>query len=286
MKSIFQIAFTLFLGGLLLQSCTKVSEPYYTIKSVAIDTTTRTVLLEDYTGHTCVNCAPAAKSANALQELYKEQVYVIAVHAGSFAKPDLSHYVPYLTADYRCATGNEWYDYSGFNIDQNPKGMVNRTPYKGKISFLPSEWGNAIDSALKLPKAAIMSMNNTFDNQNKTLTTYIATKFLLGFSVPVNLCVCILEDSIYGGQENKVPGDSIPIIKNFRFMHVLRGSVNGTFGEEIASSPAANALYTKNYSFDFSDKPWIPGHCSLIAFITNANTKEVLHVIKSPVIKP
>ncbi len=285
MKRIFQISLILFLAGSLLQSCTKVSEPYYTVKAIAIDTNTRTVLLEDYTGHTCVNCAPAAKSANALQELYKGQIYVIAVHAGSFAKPDLTHYIPYLTADYRCATGNEWYGYSGFNIDQNPKGMVNRTPYNSKISFVPSEWSNAIETALKLPKAAIMSMNNTFDTQNKSLATRVDTKFLIGFSVPVNLCVCILEDSIYGGQENKVAGDSIPIIKNFRFMHILRGSINGTFGEEIANSPGINTVATKNYSFDFSDKSWIPNHCSLIAFIMNANTKEVLHVIKAPVVK-
>ena len=285
MKRIFQISLILFLAGSLLQSCTKVSEPYYTVKAIAIDTNTRTVLLEDYTGHTCVNCAPAAKSANALQELYKGQVYVIAVHAGSFAKPDLTHYVPYLTADYRCATGNEWYGYSGFNIDQNPKGMVNRTPYKSKISFVPSEWSNAIETALKLPKAAIMSMNNTFDTQNKTLATRVDARFLIGFSVPVNLCVCILEDSIYGGQENKVAGDSIPIIKNFRFMHILRGSINGTFGEEIANNPGINTVVTKNYSFDFSDKSWIPNHCSLIAFIMDANTNEVLHVIKAPVIK-
>jgi hypothetical protein len=286
MKSLFYIAFTLFLGGALLQSCTKVSEPFYTVQEVVADTNTRTVLLEDYTGHTCVNCAPAAKSANALQESYKGQVFVIGVHAGSFARPDMIHYVPYLTADYRCATGNEWYSTSVFNIDQNPKGMVNRRPFNGKMSFVPSEWNNAIIEALKLPKAAVMSMNNTFDTQNKTLSTRVDTKFLIGLTVPVNLCVCIIEDSIYGGQENSVAGDSIPIIKNFRFMHLLRGSVNGTFGEAIAASPSAGEAVTKNYTFDFSDKNWVPGHCSTIAFISNADTKEVLHVIKSPVVRP
>ena len=285
MRSVCHIILVLFLGAIILPSCTKVDEPFYTVKAVALDTNTRTVLLEDYTGHTCVNCAPAAKSANALQEAYKGQVFVIGVHAGSFAKPDPTHYVPYLTADYRCATGNEWYGYSLFNIDQNPKGMVNRAPYKTKVSFVPSEWNNAIIEALKLPKAAIISMNNTFDTQNKTLAIRVETKFLIGFSTPVNLTVCILEDSIHGGQLNSIKPDSTPIIKNYTFMHILRGSVNGTFGEEIAISPASNAVVSKNYSFDFTDKSWIPGHCSVIAFISDATTKEVLHVAKSPVIR-
>ena len=286
MKSLIHSTLIFFMAVILLQSCTKVSEPFYTVQVVAADTNTRTILLEDYTGHTCVNCAPAAKSANSLQELYKGRVFVIGVHAGSFAKPDLVHYAPYLTADYRCATGNEWYSNSVFNIDQNPKGMVNRRPYGGKTSFVPSEWSNAIQAALKLPREAYMSVTNTYDSQSKTLSSKVDTKFLIGYASPVNLCVCIVEDSIYGGQENSVAGDSIPIIKNFRFMHILRGSINGTYGEQIAASPAANAIVSKTYSFDFNTKTWVPGHCSVIAFISDAATSEVLHVAKSPVVKP
>jgi hypothetical protein len=64
-------------------------------------------------------------------------------------------------------------------------------------------------------------------------------------------------------------------------MHVLRGSLNGSFGEEIANNPTPTALITKSYSFDFTDKSWVPAHCSVIAFISDAGTKEVLHVAKS-----
>jgi hypothetical protein len=286
MKNIFRIALLLSLGGALLQSCTKVNEPYYTVKQVTADTNSRTVLLEDYTGHLCVNCAPAAKSANTLQELYEGQVFVIGVHAGSFAKPDLVHYKPYLVADYRCATGNEWYSNSVFNIDQNPKGMVNRRAFNGKFSFVPSEWNNAVIAALEQPRVAYMSMSNTFDADDQTVSTRVDTKFLTGLTGKVNLCVCVIEDSIYGGQLNSIAGDSTPIIKNFRFMHILRGSINGTYGEEIADNPAASTVATKSYTFDFSSKSWVPGHCSLIAFISDASTKEVLHVIKAPVIRP
>ena len=285
MKTVFHIILLSFLGGLFLSSCTKVDEPFYTVKSVIIDTNTRTVLLEDYTGHTCVNCAPAAKSANLLQETYKGQVFVIGVHAGSFAKPDPTHYIPYLTADYRCATGNEWYGNSSFNIDQNPKGMVNRTPYNGKMSFVPSEWNNAIIEALKLPKAAIMTIHNSYNDQSKILSSQVDAKFLIGYTGAVNLCVCILEDSIHGGQLNSIKPDSTPIIKNYTFMHLLRGSLNGTYGEEVANNPAINAVVSKNYSIDFTGKEWIPGHCSIIAFIMDANTREVLHVAKSQVIR-
>ena len=272
-------------GVFLLQSCTKVSEPYYTIKSVFVDTTKRSVLLEDYTGHLCVNCAPAAKIANTIQESYPGQVYVIAVHAGSFARPNPASYPPYLAADYRCEASNDWYSYSGFNIDGNPKGMVNRNPYKGNISFGTSEWNQAVQVAVGMPKVAIMTVNNTFNSQTKLLNAKVDVKFLLGYAGKVNLTVCILEDSIYGGQLNNVPGDSMPIIKNFRFMHLLRGSLNGSFGEEITSNPVTGNLVTKSYTFDFNPTSWVPEHCSVIAFISDGDTREVLHVAKSLEIK-
>ena len=69
-------------------------------------------------------------------------------------------------------------------------------------------------------------------------------------------------------------------------MHMLRGSINGSFGEEIAANPAVNMLVSKSFSFDFSDKTWVPSHCSVIAFIADADTKEVLHVVKSDDLTP
>ena len=286
MKTIFKIFFPVFLGVFLLSSCTKVSEPYYVVKSVFADTTKRSVLMEDYTGHLCVNCAPAGKIASTIQELYEGQVFVIAVHAGSFARPNPVSYAPYLAADYRCPAGNDWFGYSGFNIDGNPKGMVNRRPFKGNISFGTSEWNQAVQVAVGLPKVAVMTVHNTFNSQTRVLNSKVDVKFLLSHTGKVNLTVCILEDSIYGGQLNIIPPDSTPIIKNFRFMHMLRGSLNGSFGEEIAVNPASDDLITKSYTFDFSPTSWIPEHCSVIAFISDGDTKEVLHLAKSDELEP
>jgi hypothetical protein len=118
------------------------------------------------------------------------------------------------------------------------------------------------------------------------MNTSVAVNFLQNHPGKVSLTVCILEDSIYGGQLNNIKPDSTPIIKNFRFMHMLRGSLNGSFGEQIAENPKTNDILNRSYSFDFSTKTWIPKNCSVIAFISDASSLEVLHVMKSPVIKP
>ena len=286
MKPIFHITLAMIFAAVCFQSCTKVSEPYYTVKSVSADTSMRSVLIEDYTGHLCVNCAPAATVANTIQELYPGQVFVIAIHAGTFARPNPSSYPPYLADDYRCEAGNDWYNFSGFNINVNPKGMVNRRPYKGNISFGTSDWNQAAQVAVALPKVAVMTVRNNYNSQTKLMNSKVDVKFLQSYTGKLTLTVCILEDSIYGGQLNIIPPDSTPIIKNFRFMHMLRGGLNGSFGEEIAVNPASDFLASRSFSFDFSPTSWVPGHCSVIAFISDADTREVLHVAKSADLAP
>ncbi|MDP4282340.1 MAG: hypothetical protein Q8867_09360, partial [Bacteroidota bacterium] len=109
-------------AALLLWSCDKVKEPYFTQKGTGTDTSTvnRTVLLEDYTGHKCVNCPTAAVTAHTLEEMYNGNLIILAVHAGYFAIPGSGNYA----LDLRSATGEDWY--STFGVTSNPIGMINR----------------------------------------------------------------------------------------------------------------------------------------------------------------
>jgi hypothetical protein len=268
-------------GAILFPSCNKISDPYYSVKAVVVDTTWRPVLLEDYTGHLCVNCAPAATLAATLQELYPAQVYVVSVHAGQFALPIPSN--PDFTGDYRCTASNDWFGYTGFNIDGNPKGMVNRVPFNNKISFGTSDWNEAVKKVKSTySRMAVMTVHNVYNAAGSMLNSRIDVKFLQGYAGKVNLTVCILEDSIIGGQKNIIPPDSVPLIRHYNFMHVLRGTLTGSFGDLIVTAPANGDLITRSFPYDFNKSPsWVPEHCSVIAFISDADTKEVLHVAKS-----
>ncbi len=286
MKIFYKTVLFFFLTAILFQSCTKIEEPYYTVKSVYADTNMRSVVLEDYTGHSCTNCPPAARTAQNLQALYKCQMFVISVHAGSFARPDSINYEGILKEDLRSPPGNDWFAWQPFHIDHNPIGMVNRTAYKSNISFDYDEWAGAVGVSAGLPKTAIISVNNRFDAASKTLTTTIGTRFLMNLPGKINLCACILEDSIYGGQLNSKPGDSIPYIKHYLFMEVLRGSLNGSWGEQIGTDVTVNSAICKSYVFDFNNQPaWIPKHCSILAFIMDADTREIYHAAKMEVVK-
>jgi hypothetical protein len=161
--------------------------------------------------------------------------------------------------------------------------MVNRRLFKGKISFGTADWYEAVKEVKQsLARMAVMTVKNTYSASSGQMTSRVDVKFPDGYAGKVNLTVCILEDSIFGGQKNIIPPDSTPVIKHYKFMHVLRGALTASFGDLIATNPVAGDLVSKSFSYDFNTSPaWVPSRCSVIAFISDADTKEVLHVAKS-----
>ena len=66
------------------------------------------VLLEDFTGHKCVNCPEAALSAHQWAEENGHRLIIYGIHAGFYATPDATGE---YTADFTCPTGNEIFSY-------------------------------------------------------------------------------------------------------------------------------------------------------------------------------
>ena len=264
-----------------LVSCDKLDEPY-AVKKTGGDTATgmvRKVLLEDYTGHKCVNCPEAALVARALEETFPGQVIVMAVHAGYFAEPSATGD---FTADYTSATGNEWNTY--FNIVANPNGMVNRTP-AGAAVLGPEQWVNAVSEQLSFPQEANIGISNHYNTSSRLLEIEVETKFRFALQGTYNLTVCITEDSLVSPQKNNNPniGLPTPIIYDYVFMDVLRGSVNGTWGEELTTAADTSVTYSRTFSFNL-DPDWNADFCHVVAFISNASDRQIVQAEKKAVI--
>ncbi|MEJ2595729.1 MAG: Omp28 family outer membrane lipoprotein [bacterium] len=266
----------------LLTACDKVEPPY-----VVSDTgggngeeVIQKVLLEDYTGHDCVNCPTAAEEAHNLHNIYGDQLIIMAVHAGWFARPIPEE--PSLSEYYGCETGEAWYNY--FQAFANPIGMVNRvqtSPGNHLVEW--GEWGSEIAALVENTPEAKMSIENNFNTETKKLETKVTTQFLATQNDPFSLMVCITQDSIIGGQKNNDPNvGETPLIEEYVFMHVLRASMNGDWGESLTDAIEVGTDYEKTYSIIFPDE-WIPEHCHVIAFVYNEADNTILQVEDSHV---
>lgn len=280
-KSIIGIAAGL--AGLLLSvSCDKLDEPY-AVKKEGGDTTqvTRKVLLEDYTGHKCVNCPTAALAARVMEESLNGKLIVMAVHAGFFAEPSSSGD---FTADYTTEAGNEWNTW--FQIVANPNGLVNRIPYDGNVIVDPGDWLNAINDQLALPQEANIIIDNEFTPASRELKITLASKFMAPLEGAYTLTVCLTEDSLISPQKNSdtTIGYPVPIIYDWVFMDVLRGTVNGTWGEELTTSVDTSAVYTKTYTATL-DTAWTEKNCHVVAFISRSDSKAIIQAEKKAVLE-
>jgi hypothetical protein len=275
MKTV-QTLLLVFCLALFFTTCDIVEPPFAETSNAGpagpVSGTVRKVLLEDFTGHKCGNCPRAGETADALKEAYGDQLIVYAAHVGSFAEPEPVG-VSY-TYDFRTSVGDE-ID-ATFNISSAglPGGMVNRKEIGGSPLIDYGDWGATTSDILTSPPDASIGITSTYNSANRELEANVTTEFLNPLNGNYNLCVYLTEDSIINWQKDyqASPKD----IEFFTHRHILRGSMNNTWGEEIVNGSVAVGDSTTNTYTTVLDTGWAENHMSIVAFLYDFSTKEVL----------
>lgn len=268
-------------------SCTKLDSPYVKTQYQHIKDTTmswdtitavRKVLLEDYTGHKCVNCPEAALTAKSLESQYDGRLLVLAVHAGFYSVPGSDEYA----LDLRTAAGNEWN--TEFSFSSYPNGLVNRKVFESSRILSPGKWAGSVSQLIDAPPEAAMMIMNTYDQGTRKVNTTIYNKFIDERPGQYTLTVCLVEDSIIGAQKNNNTNiGPVPDWFDYVFNEVLRGAVNGTYGEDLASDPDPLLTYLARYEVMLGEG-MDEKNCWILAFISDKTTREIIQAERKKVI--
>lgn len=287
MKSVKALFIILPLVVLFFSSCDKIKTPYATVKPANVTDTVidwdtvvpvQRVLLEDYTGHKCVNCPEASVIAHSLEDANHGKVIVLAVHAGYQALPGTGEYA----ADYRSDAGEIWNVDFGIN-SINPQGMINRKVFGGTLILSKDVWSNDVAAALTETPQLLMLATNEYDSTTRNVKLTVYSHFTDSLPGSFNITICVAEDSLISGQKNNNPAvGTTPDIHNYVFKDVLRGSVNGTYGEVLTTSADPKLTYKGKFSFPLV-AAWVPKNCWILAFVSKTDTKEIIQVIKQRV---
>ncbi len=254
-------------------SCDKVTQYYEDDVTFNPD---RKVLVEDYTGHKCGNCPRATRSIYDLKKIYGENLIIMAVHAGFFSTPASPQASSY-TYDFRTPEGTELNDDFGFNFAGYPNGMVNRrTNSDGSNIFPYTSWADEVSKVLydfsQVP--ASISISNDYDDTDRSLTTEVTTVINTDLSSSYRLSVMLVEDHIVNWQKDyDVTPEDIP---DYVHREALRESLNGTYGDNISSLDPGD-VNKNTYSITL-DAEYEASECSIIAFLYDVSTKEIISV--------
>ncbi|WP_420187946.1 Omp28 family outer membrane lipoprotein [Bacteroides pyogenes] len=207
------------------------------------------VLVMDFTGQRCGYCIYEIRELAALEEEYHPNLIVVGIHT--------SHYNVN-----RNFTFNQWYEYADKWVTGYPTIIFNNKVKSRNLSYQAKEHiGKApvLSSELKA-KVNARSVELSFK-----ATAVKGKEGELG-SRKLNVLFWVTENGLQGYQA----GEGYDFIHN----HILRGYLNGLWGEEYA-------LNTKiDMQKGLPEKVLVPQNCELIAIVLDAETKEFLDAVK------
>lgn len=192
------------------------------------NSTQRFIVIEEFTGHTCINCIPGTKEIVRLDSIYGDQLIPIGIHAGTFAELRPPKYI----VDFRPPSGFGETIFDEFNPEKaNPRGVVNRqTTAAGNAKSL-SEWSKDIKLVENDAPVASLQIKNFFDSSAKILRTNLEIEWLVTRPESYNVQLQVLEDHIIAYQKDaQDPRIDIP---DYDHRHVLRKFVNGERGKQL-----------------------------------------------------
>lgn len=235
------------------------------------------LLIEEFTGHKCVNCPDGAAIVHEIQEYYPGRVMVVGIHAGMLAMPTGE----FAKQNFLTADGKTYYN--TFGVQGNPAALLNREQFSGEDWAVRTKekWMTyAISELGKEPICEVIpTVTLTYKANDETRELSVTTEIEAYENMPadLNLQVQIVENVI--GMQLK-PGDVID--EEYEHNHVFRAAANGTWGESIESLPAGEKkTYTCTANFS---KEWVPENCAVVVFVYENGSKRVLQCNQAPVI--
>lgn len=229
------------------------------------------VMLEDYTGWKCVNCPRAAAKATEMITKYGEQIIVMAVHATAFANPSSAN----NNLDFKTEYGEKWA--TEFGCTSLPTGLINRKKAGASYTIGDANWDTEIQNAINTQEH-IMDINLGVEYRSEDKKILVSTEnvFLKDYSSPMLINIVVLESGIIGVQYNSDPNfGTIPKINDFEFNHVLRK--NGLVDYSLSLMGASKETkINKNYLIDIDPDIKDISKCTVVVFVTDAQTKEII----------
>ncbi|MBL7939231.1 MAG: Omp28-related outer membrane protein [Flavobacteriales bacterium] len=239
---------------------------------------TRKVLLEDFTGHRCNNCPGAAAIGLQLQDLYGEDLIMVGIHMTStFAAPvsppnaDGSY-----STDFRTEAGDAYE--TALDVAFLPNGAVSRRVYNNSLLQGEAAWGSAVADIIGEPADMdIWFSELTYNSAANTVSAEVKVAVLNPVDGDHNLTIYLIEDHVVDWQYDSDPSLPDPDVQDYDHRHVLRTTVNGTWGVPlITGSAAAGDTLTLTYADFPVNAAWDPAHCALVAYAYNTASYEVM----------
>ena len=238
-------------------SCDEIGEDERLIPTDPADFqfTNKVVLLEEFTGHLCINCPDGAEVVHGLETWARGHVIPVSIHCGDFATANEGSS---FAQDFTTDAGDAYYN--EFEPDAFPAAMVDRS-FDGNLVSINSNydtWSTDVLERAIETSPVDLQLDVTRNDRNLSIDVTAEVNSAMGYGLSLQLW--LVEDSIRGAQLS-----SSGIILDYVHNHVLRDAINGTWGEEIGV-PVAGSTVARSYNYTIGEA-CKPENCRVVAFL-------------------
>lgn len=203
--------------------------------NVGTEPTSKSVVIEEFTGIHCGNCPDGHKRATMLHHAHPEDIYLVSIHAGTFAEPSRSE------PNYITEAGKAIHDY--FEINSYPCGTTSRRDAGKGLVQGRGDWGASARTITRETSPVNLWAGCEYDAATRKLDVTVEGYFTGEMSDP-RLTVEILQYNILGPQSGGLLGNEYP------HRHVLRMMLNeDAFGEPL-EFPGIGEYISKSWSVE------------------------------------
>lgn len=234
----------------------------------------RVVILEEFTGASCVNCPAGIAQSKAILDKYPDNVVLIGVHSKFLAQPATAGQVDLRTKD-----AQDIEDFLGSWLAK-PEAAINRLFDNPSQSFRigrPDTWIIYVEDELKKAPQADLKISTNYDDASRLLTVKLDVTGLENITSPVHLHCGITESEIVADQLNNTTPSKLV---GFVHEHVLRKMLTPIPGEKISDKlSAGQKIENLEYSFILPQDSilWNPANCNVFAYVSlDENQKYIL----------
>ena len=236
------------------------------------------IYVEEFTGHRCTLCPEGAEILKTLMD-EDSTIIATAIHCTAYANP-LNNVN--FNKDYKTPMGDVIC--KDFNISDLPKATINRMESSANEWGIDrKKWRSIIASIDRNNVRAGIELQCNIDETKQDIEAMASVTIIKEIKNPVQLCIVLQQDSIISGQ---VKGDDI--IDEYVHNHMLRAGFNGNYGIKLTPNGKIKEQnrYTISFklfygnSFPNSFVPVVIKNCSVVAYLIDIETKEVIQVEK------
>ncbi len=261
--------------------------------------TQRNVMIEDFTGHQCVNCPASTANMEQLIATNPEHIFGLAIHAGptglSGFQITSSEYPTVLYCDAGLEIGKHFGEIPGSTFLGNPAFCVNRVKANNQFTSnagaaIANKTNSCLSSTLQVN---IQAVTNYFASTRGLFLHAEVDKIDASITSDLAVAVALVEDSLIARQlvlanttwdPDGSPGDpNTPDGIDETYIHrdILRGFIDGrTFGKVLtAADQGSNGKYLVNYSYRLPDQ-YNAANMKLYIYVFDKTTQEIYQVIE------